>query len=146
MQSAFDVVRGAKGECERRIAAFNRSTEFCSMPPDFVRQQMRRAPSCHRRQRLFVATKKSEDAALLVRAMNASVTAGTPSALSRKARESLALWTDLCMLALSSCVLLNPASTFTHTVGYLKLAWGRSIGEVLHTRQPLMNATLNWYR
>lgn len=145
MQSAFDIVRGAKGECERRIEEFNRSAEFCRMPPDFVRRQMRRAPTCHRTQRLYVATKKPEDAAPLMHAMNATVGAGGSSSLSRKARESLALWTDLCMLALSSCVLLNPVSTFTHTVGYLKLAWGRSTGEVLHTRAPLMNATLNWY-
>lgn len=125
-----------KGGCEERVKRINASVnDWCPISTHSIHSALA-IPGCGRKP-LFIAT-ASRSITPHLRGLKFVMSRGGPA--------SLRLWVDMYMLAVSSCTMLHPASTFSRTVGYLKLAMGRSPHEAMVQHTLLNTSTLNWFR
>ena len=126
LQYAALHLRGMDGNCQARLRARNITTEYCRMDPVWVQQQFALQRSPCAALPLYIATDWQAPHAvnllLKSKTMNASVMHRDKRHI--QLRKSTKVWVDIFMLAMSSCTLLNPASSFTQTVSLLKLAFG----------------------
>ena len=126
-------VRALEGDCERqhkRHAAGDYSSSppaYCTMSPAFVAAQLR-SRGCGGGTPLYVATdwQKPAHVHALLRSpeLNAAVMHTPPRKWQAASEAEVALlWADLALLALATCRVLNPVSTFGLTVEELRRAW-----------------------
>lgn len=109
-------------ECGIRASS---DTRWCNMKASFVHQHdTMRTPRCASLP-MFMATDREIDETHLQRTLNATVLESYSTHILTPTNDAvgkgtLSIWTDIMMLALAECVMLNPTSTFSFTVDALR--------------------------
>jgi len=124
IQYAALHLRGLDGSCEKRLKHHNISTEACNMDPVWVQQQLSSMHGPCTTMPLYIATdwQRPHRVRLLV---NSSTRIHVMDIDKRhmQQRKNTKTWSDILMLAMAQCTILNPGSSFSTTVDALKVAF-----------------------